>query len=390
MHPTQDGTSATQRFATFAEEARSTSPLYAHLSDALAADPTAAAIIDEAPLAQRRATLVFAAVHDLLLRGIEQGVLAAYYPSIGGERVPDDAATAAFVQVLAQHRDAIVDRLCTRSTQTNEPGRTVGQRAALAWLQARTAPPGSAPDRRRLALVEVGTSAGLLLHLDRYGYRSTVAAADTDDAVGAANSAEARSGAPGGPSVEIVTRCLAEVPDLAIAPVAVRIGIDQAPLDVRDADDRAWLRACVWPEHVARLERLDGALAQAAAHDDVEIRTGDLLDLLEPVIATIHPDLQVVVLHSATLAYLAPGQRARFEATLDRIGARRPLWRVGLEGHFLEPFAGLVAQQLGPPEPEQPGFVIAATRWVDGRREDAALGRMQSHGGWLHFAPPTS
>jgi hypothetical protein len=376
VHPTQDGTPASRRFATFADEARPTSPLYAHLGAALAADGRAASIIDEAPLAQRRATLVFAAVHDLLLRGVERGALTAYYPSVGGDRAPDAAATTAFLQVLDRHRAVIVDRLRTRSTQTNEPGRTAGQRAALAWLTTRTAPPGSGPDRRRLALVEVGTSAGLLLHLDRYEQRFVTAAAGATRGI-----------APSRPVV-IETTCLAQVPDTTLLPVAARIGVDRAPLHVGAADDRAWLRACVWPEHVDRLDRLDAALALAAAHDDLTLHRGDLLELLEPVVDAIDADLQVVVLHSATLAYLAPADRARFEAILDRIGARRALWRVGLEGHFLEPFAGLVAQRLGPPDPEQPGFVLATTHWRDGQRCDEALGRMQSHGGWLRFAPP--
>ena len=385
MHPTQDGATASRRFATFAQETRHTSPLYAHLSVALAANEGAAAIIDLAPLAQRRATLLFAAVHDLLLRGVEQGALAAYYRSVGGDRAPDAAATAAFLKVLDRHRDAIVDRLRTRSTQTNEPGRTAGLLAALSWLQTRTGPDRGAVDARRLALVEVGTSAGLLLHLDRYTHRFV--ANPKGAGRGPATLPVHGQGSPS--PVVIETTCLAQVPDTRLAPVDRRIGIDRTPMNVGDPDDRAWLRACVWPEHVERLTRLDAAVSLAATHDDIERHQGDLFDLLEPVIAAIDPDLQVVVLHSATLAYLAPDDRGRFEAMVDRIGTRRALWRVGLEGHFLEPFAGLVARRLGPPDADQPGFVIATTHWVHGRRHDAALGRVQSHGGWLRFAPPT-
>lgn len=385
MHSTQDQTTSRGRFATFARETRASSPLYAHLSDALAADDEVAAIIEVAPLAQRRATLVFAAVHDLLLRGVEQGALAAYYSSIGGDRPPDAAATTAFLDVLDRHRAAIADRLRTRSTQTNEPGRTSGLCAALSWLQTRTHPGPGGGDARRLALVEVGTSAGLLLHLDRYTHRFVTGPGGTTHRSAASSDPEDGSSPP----VLIETRCLGQVPDTRLAPVDRRIGIDRTPMRVGDPDDRAWLRACVWPEHVDRLARLDAALELAAAHDDLEVHRGDLLELLEPVVAAIAADLQVVVLHSATLAYLAPEDRRRFDAILDRIGRRRPLWRVGLEGHFLEPFATLVARQLGPPDAEQPGFVIAASAWVDGRRHDTALGRMQSHGDWLRFAPPT-
>ncbi len=353
-------------------------------SDALVADEVAAAIIDLAPRAQRRATLVFAAVHDLVLRGVVQGALAAYYPTVGGDRAPDAAATAAFLEVVDRHRDLIVDRLRTRSTQTNEPGRTAAQRAALSWLQTRAYPGSGGVDARPLALVEVGASAGLLLHLDRYAHRFV---ADPDGACRRSSTSSVR-GDGSTPPVVIETRCLDRVPATRLAAIVRRIGIDRTPMRVGDPDDRAWLRACVWPEHVDRLARLDRALSLAATHDDVELHQGDLLALHESIVATIDPDLQVVVLHSATLAYFAPEDRERFEAILDGIGSRRELWRVGLEGHFLEPFAGLVARRLGPPDADQPGFVIATTSWVDGRRHDAALGRMQSHGAWLRFAPP--
>ncbi|MBK6520218.1 MAG: DUF2332 family protein [Polyangiaceae bacterium] len=40
-----------------------------------------------------------------------------------------------------------------------------------------------------------------------------------------------------------------------------RTGFDPRPLDVTRAEDRDWLKACVWPEQRARLERLDAAIA---------------------------------------------------------------------------------------------------------------------------------
>lgn len=377
MHPTQDEVPATRRFATFAAEARPTSAVYATISDALAADPPTAAILDEAPLAQRRATLLFAAVHDLLLRGVETGPLRAYYPSVGGELRPDAALPEAFRRVLIDHRDLVIERLRTRATQTNEPGRTLGLRAGIAWLHAQTPDP-----RRRLAIVEIGTSAGLLLHLDRIGLRlragnGEVAAVLAPDGVGPdALWLEADLG-PG-----------AATPPSALPAVAARVGIDRHPLRVADADDRAWLRACVWPEHVERLATLDAVLAVARAHGDVQIRTGDLLDELLPAAAAIDPELQLVVVHSATLAYLAPDARQAVEGRLDELGATRPVWRVGLEGHFLEPFATQLARRIGPPRDDQPSFVVAATRIERGRRTDTALGRMQSHGRWLAFTPP--
>ncbi|MCC5947474.1 MAG: DUF2332 domain-containing protein [Nitriliruptoraceae bacterium] len=381
MHPTQDDTPVTGRFATFATEAAPTSPRYEAIAEAMAREPDAAAILAHAPLPQRRATLLFAAVHDLVLRG-RAPRLAAWYPTAGGAVEPDDGLVAAFLDVLADHRDAIVARLEHRATQTNEPGRTVAMRAGLAWL--------AAGGDRPLALVEVGTSAGLLLHLDRYRHELVPVDPEARCELRSDDDLPAVADAAEGSAVQRWrTGVVGQAPPMVLPPVARRIGIDAAPLDVADADDRAWLRACVWPEHTDRLARLDAALALATEHDDVELVTGDLQHRLAPTVAAIAPEMQVVVLHSATLAYLSPPQRAAFESTLEQLGRDRPVWRLGLEGHFLTPFDRLARERLGPPPNDEPGFLIAASRFDGDRRDDAVLGRLQSHGRWLAFDPPS-
>ncbi len=40
--------------------------------------------------------------------------------------------------------------------------------------------------------------------------------------------------------------------------VVVRVGVDLDPVDVTDADDARWLRACLWPDQPERLARLEG------------------------------------------------------------------------------------------------------------------------------------
>ena len=45
--------------------------------------------------------------------------------------------------------------------------------------------------------------------------------------------------------------------------IVARIGVDLDPLDVTDADDARWLRACLWPDQPERAAQLEAELALA-------------------------------------------------------------------------------------------------------------------------------
>src|SRR4051812_25986990 len=135
------------------------SPLYTAISMHLAETSDVADLIELAPLDQRRPVLLFAAVHDLLLEGLEHD-LASCYPTLGGtadlERAPIE-----FVHFCRAHGDELAPLLMQRSTQTNEVGRCAALLPAFAAISAAAA-------GRPLALVEVGASAGLNLRFDHY------------------------------------------------------------------------------------------------------------------------------------------------------------------------------------------------------------------------------
>jgi hypothetical protein len=105
--------------------------------------------------------------------------------------------------------------------------------------------------------------------------------------------------------------------------VVWRGGIDLNPLDVRHADDLAWLDALVWPEHDDRRERLRAAAAIVAA-DPPTIVTGDLNEKLPELAAGVPADATLVVFHTAVLMYLDEADRVRFAETVR-----------GLPGHWL-------------------------------------------------------
>jgi hypothetical protein len=157
-----------------------------------------------------------------------------------------------------------------------------------------------------VTLVEVGASAGLCLYPDRYSY--------TYD------------GRPMGPrsAVHLTTTTSGQGPEPDRLPeVVARIGVDLHALDPGDADDRAWLRALVWPGPAAadRLARLDAA-AEIAAADPPRVLEGDLLERLPDALDLAPPGSTVVVFHTAVLMYPPLRQREAFVRVVRSLPVR--------------------------------------------------------------------
>src|SRR5882724_8290734 len=192
-----------RRFRQFADlECKGYSDLYYRLALAVSEDDEVVRFIAEMPVTQPN--LFFASIQ--LLTG------PADVPATGSD-------LRAFVKRRGREVRAVMR---ARRTQTNEVGRCAVLLAAL--------PPGP------LALVEVGSSAGLCLLLDRFHYE-----------LGAARLGPASS--------PVHLRCAVAGPaplPSELPTIAWRRGLDLQPVDVRDAEAAAWLLACVWADHPAR------------------------------------------------------------------------------------------------------------------------------------------
>ncbi|MDX1690080.1 MAG: DUF2332 domain-containing protein [Acidimicrobiia bacterium] len=324
-----------ERFRRFAHHVAE-SPRYRRICLTVADDADLLAVCDAAPATQPVPNLLLAAVHDLLLEGIDHP-LAAWYPTVGGTRGPD-GVEAPFRDAVLAHRDRVRAVLATRTVQTNEVRRSVGWYAALA------------PLRRPLALVEVGASGGLNLRWDRYGYRFGAIAAGDPDA-GLVLTTGVRGAHPPVPP--------------SPPPVVFRRGIDRAPVDVSDPAGARWLRALVWPEQTDRMERLDLAL-DAARSEPVRIDAGDALDLVGAAVAEAPEEADLVVMHSFVLNQTTTTWREAFASTLDDIGLHRPVHRASIE--WLEP---------------DDGPMLDLTLHHGGERRRTRLAAIHHHGAWI-------
>ena len=197
------------------------------------------------------------AAHRAALRGAAPDY-ARHLPTCGGDG-DVGAAVKAFLALLAG--GTLDDDL--RPVQTNEPGRLTALRPAFAAVRERLALP--------LRLLEVGTSAGLLLR-----------------------------GA--GPAVE-------------------RRGCDPDPLDPTAPDDRLLLLSFVWAGQVERFRRLEAAL-DAAAGDPVAVDRAEAGPWLREQLAAPRPGVATVVFHSVVWQYLSADGRAEAESVLRDAGGR--------------------------------------------------------------------
>lgn len=293
----------------------------------MADDPATVALIDRLPGPKRQPNLVFSAAR------------------FHGAPVSDFADFAAW---LATHWDEVRGTCLSHATQTNEPGR------CAVLLPAFAAIPGP------LALIEVGASAGLCLHPDRYSYRYTSA----DGAVRMLHPAD-------GPS-PVVLDCATTGPvplPVALPEVAWRAGIDLNPLDVNNEADVAWLDALIWPEHTDRRARLRAAV-EVARGEPVEIVRGDLNEQIEALVARAPAGATVVVFHTAVLAYLDEEATRRFSATMARLPVR---W-LSNEGQKVVP---AVMERMPAAPTASTDFVLA----LDGE----PIAFTQPHGRTLHW-----
>lgn len=326
-------------FSHFANETRGRSPIYAHLADAAVDDPFLCSMLAEAPPGQRRANLLFAAVHDPVLEQHDASPLADWYPSVGGTRAPDTHLTATFRAVVADNEPRIVEMLHTRATQTNEVGRAAVLWPAVQWLARALDGP--------VALIELGASAGLLLHMDRL------------------------EGISSSPDASPSTRL----------DIRRRVGVDLSPLDVTDEADTRWLRACIWPDNLERFQRLDAAISIAASHHDVEMVKGDIGHALPGILDRVAPHLTPVVFHSAAVTYLSEPARHLLYEHLDTAGKHRPLAWLSFEGARIDPLEHVTA---GADRPAG-SFTLAAATWAEGERTDQLLGFADPHGAWAQW-----
>ncbi|MCM8729903.1 DUF2332 domain-containing protein [Hephaestia sp. GCM10023244] len=282
-------------------------------------------------------------LHALVLAGRDAALAAIFAGEIS------DVATieAELARVLVEHDDALLPWL-DGPPQTNEPGRSGALIVGLIEVARRFGP--------KLEILEIGSSAGLNLMIDRYRF----------DLGGVL------LGPPSSP-VTIVPEWRGPPPEAVPIEIVATRGSDIAPIDATDPAVAARLAAYVWAEAPARLDRLRRAIAMLR-EQPVRLDRADAAEWLDIRLAEPQAaGVTRVLMHSVVWQYLPEASAARIRAAMRAAGARatpeRPLAWVSME-----PDRALAEQ------------VVSVACWP-GAGLRTVLATAHAHGAWVNGTP---
>jgi hypothetical protein len=278
-------------------------------------------------------------LHALVLGGMDARLAAAYPPNVTGDLEP-------VLKAVIHRHDAWLNAFLDSPPQTNETGRSAVLLPGFLAIARQT--------RLPLALMEIGSSAGLNQFFDRFRYHY----------------GEAVWGDPAYP-VTLAPQLRGAVPDLSgELKIASRAGCDISPLNVQDENDRLRLRSYIWADQIERLARLDAAI-NVARRAGVTLEKADAADFVARHLAARKAGECLVLFHSVVWQYLLETTKASIEDALHRAG------------ELATPNAPLAWLRMETLSTTDPHPTLQLTLWPNGETLHLALADF--HGRWMEW-----
>jgi hypothetical protein len=282
------------------------SPLFAEISRHAAGDEDLIALASRSLGLQPGVTMLFAAVHWLILKD-STPALARYFASVTAEPREDaEGAYRAFRAFCLERREEITAIMQQRTLQLTFAGRAgfimplINHVAQLAGLP--------------LSLLEIGCSAGLLTLFDQYAYDFGAAGK-----VGSSDKLTITSlrfvGTP--PSLP------ADVPQ-----IHQRVGIDLNPVNALDPAERLWIDALIPPDMTEERRQIRAAL-DLRARTALPIVKGDAL-IVVPQYLEKMPD-PICILAAHCLYQWPKEAREALDLQLRRASRARTLYFIRID-----------------------------------------------------------
>lgn len=330
------------QFIRFAErECRSVSPLYDSLSMKIAEDRELLELASHAPHNQPTPNLFFGAVQYLLLKG-KNHPLKEFYRSIVEVALHDEHAFPVFKDFCLQYEQEMITILKTKLVQTNEVRRCGYLYPTFCSIYELVKKP--------LALIEIGTSAGLQLFWDQYcySYGTGTVYGNKDSSVHISSNVKG----------DRFPKRMELSP-----PVMLRIGVDLHVNDVRNEDDERWLKALIWPEHVERRKLYESAAA-FVQRQEIQFIEGNGVELLPNFVQDI-PDEAVICLFHTHVANQMPSEMK--EQLLDEVE------RIGKYRNVFHLYNNIIDQDL------------YLDYFLEGKKHHQKVARTDGHGRWFEW-----
>ncbi|WML48297.1 DUF2332 domain-containing protein [Neobacillus sp. PS3-34] len=297
-----------ESFKTFAKrECEGSSDLYEFLSLKIAEDDWLLELSSYAREGQPIPNLLLGAVHYLLLKG-KNHVLREYYPSIVEHSKVVKESYIHFQSFCELYREEIISILQEKLVQTNEVRRCAYLYPTFSYIYNKT--------NRPLALIEIGTSAGLQLLWDKYSYSYL-----SNEVYGDHNSelriiAEIRG--------EKTPKLLSKSP-----PVNHRFGLDLHINDVTNEEDSLWLNSLIWPEHYERRELFKQAIECIHNNrNEINLIEGDGVELLPHIVDQIPPEAVIGVFHTHVANQMPENTKYKLLEYVKEIGEKRDVFHL--------------------------------------------------------------
>ncbi|MGK0390696.1 MAG: hypothetical protein ACI94Y_003456 [Maribacter sp.] len=333
-------------FIRFAEtECKNVSPMYFQLSHQIANDDE---LIEIASMCQERQpmpNLFFGAVHYLLLKD-KNAELAKYYPSIFDDH-KNDFPFELFKQFCLDNKAEIIAIEQSRIVQTNALNRCAYLMPILSSLYG----------NEKMNIVDIGTSAGLTLHFDKYEYHY-----NDEKILGNSEvkiNSEIRKG---------------QLPVFNHLPIINRkVGIDQNPLDVKEKDNAIWLKALIWADRTARFEKMEQAI-EIAQNLVIDFEVASTLHDFERIILAQEQNLPLFIFHTHALYQFTEEERQEFRTLIDEIGSQRNLDYLAVEG------SGIFSTDFG-----KNGVLVVLTTYKNGVKKEELIAVTNGHANWIEW-----
>ena len=322
------------------EECKGTSELYEFLSLQIASDEQLLELSTYVSEGQPKPNMLFGAVHYLLLQGSNHQ-LKDYYESITNPPKNKEGSFPLFKDFCLKNKQKIINIVKSKLVQTNEVRRCAYLYPTFCYAFNQVNKP--------LAMIEIGTSAGLQLMWDKFSYSY-----GNDNKFGDVNS-----------TVHITAEVKGERPEIPISspPVKSRIGVDLNIIDFNNDEDYNWLKSLIWPEHKERLKLFDDAAELLKKHPP-NLINGDGVLLLDSIVKEIPIDQAICVFHTHVANQMPKDMKINLLNKIEKIGLERDVVHV---------YNNIWDKSLH------------LDHWINGKETKLIVGDTDGHGRWFQW-----